>query len=230
MPGRAGEILKRNASSFLRQIAALLCTAWVATLPSVASATLTERDWKTAGDKLITFDSATNLEWLDVLVTRNRNVNFVSTQFGNGALYEGFRYATWAEFQTLTQDAGIAMTINYPNMRPVANLMAKVGFVNYEPTYPFRSSGGFTADLVPGAPNARYYAALVLNSGLSAGPTVTIDAMFDTTYRDGDTGNWLVRSIAAPVPEPHEYALFTAGLALVAAFARRRRIRRDERA
>lgn len=46
-------------------------------------------------------DSATGLDWLDVTTTVNRSFNDVSNQFGTGGDFQGWRYATGSEFNTL---------------------------------------------------------------------------------------------------------------------------------
>lgn len=44
-----------------------------------------------SGDKLITRDTLANLDWLDLSESLGRNFNDVSTQFGIGGDFEGWR-------------------------------------------------------------------------------------------------------------------------------------------
>lgn len=54
----------------------------------------------------ITRDTNTGLEWLDVTETVNLSYNQVTAQMGSGGTYEGWRYATAAEFDQLVSSFG----------------------------------------------------------------------------------------------------------------------------
>jgi len=56
-----------------------------------------EVDWLTAGDKLISRDPVTGLEWLDVTYTANRSFDDISGEFGWRGEFKGWRYATEEE-------------------------------------------------------------------------------------------------------------------------------------
>ena len=69
------------------------------------NAVLVSMDWQLSGDDLITHDTVTGLNWLDLTETNGVSYNYVSTQLGSGGKFEGFRYATveevidlWANF------------------------------------------------------------------------------------------------------------------------------------
>lgn len=53
------------------------------------------------GSDSVTRDTESGLEWLDVTLSVNRSYNEVSTQFGVGGDYEGWRYASGLEFEQL---------------------------------------------------------------------------------------------------------------------------------
>jgi hypothetical protein len=74
---------------------------------SPASAALIEVDLFTQGDKLLTLDTSTGLEWLDLTVTENESYNSIIGGFGGFITGEGFRYATEAEIAALRGQAGI---------------------------------------------------------------------------------------------------------------------------
>jgi hypothetical protein len=188
---------------------------------AAASPVLTERDWKTAGDKMLTYDSTTQFEWLDVTQSMNRTFANAASQFGSGGAFQGFRHATWAEVLAFMADSGISSSVNGANLAAAYTLMGMIGGVNYEPTYPFRSTDAFTSDVVPGFPNARLLGSLVINTGLSAGPSATLDEMFDVNFRYPTVGHWLLRDTAALVPEPETWAMLLAGLGLLGFAARR---------
>ncbi len=69
----------------------------LAFLCSNVNAELVNHYWKTDGDNLITRDTVTNLDWLDLTETNDMSYNDVSAQLGAGGMFEGFRYATNAE-------------------------------------------------------------------------------------------------------------------------------------
>ena len=60
---------------------------------STAHATLIERDFLSAGDALLTYDTDTKLEWLDVNQSINISYDTIVNQFGVGGNFEGFRHA-----------------------------------------------------------------------------------------------------------------------------------------
>jgi hypothetical protein len=55
----------------------------------------------------ITYDPNTGLRWLDVNLSANRSYTYVSSQFGVGGEFAGYRYASGNEVNTLFLDAGI---------------------------------------------------------------------------------------------------------------------------
>ncbi|MDX1410273.1 MAG: hypothetical protein R3330_19115, partial [Saprospiraceae bacterium] len=79
------------------------------------------------GNNSITTDSETGLDWLDLGLSTGKTVAYVSSQFGTGGAYDGFRHATRAEVLTLFHNAGIpdidtgATTAN--NYLPVSRLI-----------------------------------------------------------------------------------------------------------
>ncbi len=55
-----------------------------------------------------TTDSATGLDWLDLSLTNSMSYDQVSSQFGVGGLFEGYRYATVAELDAFGSGASLA--------------------------------------------------------------------------------------------------------------------------
>jgi hypothetical protein len=74
---------------------------------SLAGASQVAVDWHTAGDGLLTLDTATGLQWLDLSQTYNQTVAAVLPQTAAGMAFDGFRLATASEVHTLMGDAGI---------------------------------------------------------------------------------------------------------------------------
>jgi len=51
-----------------------------------------------------TTDTISGLDWLDVTTTMEQSVDYISSQFGVGGEYEGWRYATGIEFNQLVNN------------------------------------------------------------------------------------------------------------------------------
>ena len=58
-----------------------------------------------------TTDTEAGLDWLDITASVNKSYHYVSNQFGLGGEYEGYRYATAKEFNTLISNyTGVKVT------------------------------------------------------------------------------------------------------------------------
>lgn len=77
---------------------------------SIANAVVVEIDWQTAGDNLITKDTISGLDWLDLTETNGMSRDYVLTQLGAGGIYEGWRYASSAEVVTLWLNFGLDLS------------------------------------------------------------------------------------------------------------------------
>jgi probable HAF family extracellular repeat protein len=114
-------------------------------ISTMANSALVEMDWKTPGDKSITYDTATGLQWLDLTASFNRSVSDVASQLGVGGDYQGFQYATESEVRTLFSNADIPdlsgewSPLNY---QPVLDLQPLVGITRAS----FGESFGATGD------------------------------------------------------------------------------------
>jgi hypothetical protein len=75
-------------------------------LSANANAALVSADLSIVGDGLITRDTNSGMEWLDLTESQNYSYNYVSSQFGIGGQFEGWRYATSSEVDTLLDNAG----------------------------------------------------------------------------------------------------------------------------
>ena len=79
----------------------LLCFVFVS-----ADAALVSVDWQTSGDNLITRDTTSGLEWLDLTVTAGMSYDSIVAQMGSGGTYEGWAYTTEAQVATFFDNAG----------------------------------------------------------------------------------------------------------------------------
>lgn len=62
-----------------------------------AGAMLVEMDYQHRGDGMITHDSSTGMDWLDLSMTSGMSYNAVQAELGAGGHFSGFRYATHEE-------------------------------------------------------------------------------------------------------------------------------------
>jgi len=70
-------------------------------------------DWQSANDNLITRDTNSGLDWLDLTVTRNASYNDVISLLGTGGTLNGWRYATSSEVLNLWAGFGVDLTDAY---------------------------------------------------------------------------------------------------------------------
>ena len=111
-------------SSIARFIALVSIALFIGFRPAPATADLIEIDLLSAGDKLITLDTDTGLEWLDVSLTANITYNAITSGAAVGGLGGlnpivnfGFIHATPDQTGSLFLNAGIAA----PNSFTTAN-------------------------------------------------------------------------------------------------------------
>jgi hypothetical protein len=159
-------------------------------------AALTEGDWLTPGDGLLTIDESTGLKWLDLTATINRSFNDVSTQFGPGGDFEEFRYATNDEVINFFSSAGIvdlSENWNADNYQPALALQALIGVPWSAP----HTSGGTTGDQ---SPYANYHEYGAIQSNMFPNSTVFEHSRVGfgraPLHDDESTdffGNWLVK-------------------------------------
>ena len=79
-----------------KSIVGATCTC-LAVVSFSCNADIISVDWKTAGDNLITRDTDTGLEWLDLTATTARSYSDISSKLGAGQEFDGWLYATRVE-------------------------------------------------------------------------------------------------------------------------------------
>jgi hypothetical protein len=89
----------------------LLVFVIVGTLPVQAArpTLLISRDYAVKGDQLLTYDTVTKLEWLDLTVTKGLSGEEILSGAG-GWVSDGFRYPTGDELSVLFLHAGLGST------------------------------------------------------------------------------------------------------------------------
>ncbi len=94
----------------MRKNLQLLLALGLALTTGAANASLLSADWLRSGDSLLTRDTATKLDWLDLTETYNQTVAQVLPLTGAGQRYQGFRPAGAGEVNTLMIDARLPIT------------------------------------------------------------------------------------------------------------------------
>jgi len=229
----------------------IVALAALLALPAAnAHAALIEQNLFAAGDKLLTLDDATGLEWLDLSLNIGRNYNSVSADLANGGVYAGFRYATRTEYETLW--AGTSFDHNYwTSSTPVGDVdevqrAALIGeLLGY--TYDtvalgscvmsnsnrcYRENMGMLADTNGGnhwLTHMDFFDTLQDSTSYVAGRSYWNSSFGNPNFVEGSNAyfdqrvsSWLVRDFAA-VPVPAAFPLLAGGLGLLGFASRRRR-------
>jgi hypothetical protein len=206
---------------------AILCAGALSAGANVTQAGFIETDLLAANDGLITLDTDTGLEWLDVTATVGLSVNDVLGGAG-GWTDLGFRYAGSDELEQLFLDSAAGSTISFysftANNFTGASLLVDLLGNSYS-SREFPGSQGFVD---PGTPDmfsesyahASFYQISVSDS---TGRFHSTQGSFSLNQTGATIGSFLVRE-ASPVPEPSSLALLgMGGLALIGYGLRRKR-------
>jgi hypothetical protein len=185
-------------------------------LPAAANANLVDRG-------LVTYDTRSGLEWLDLSQTQGLSFDQVSTQLGTGGLYAGYRYATSLEAQGLLTEFGlpiVAYTMYAPNtwLPNLTNFDALLGLNvrGLGPAYGFEAE---TGDTVGGTYKQLFYGdGSSMNTAMNADPTdavgvgdrlvssgAEVTVGYADSYAERNLSHFLVRvgePVTAAVPEP----------------------------
>lgn len=202
-----------------------------------AHADLIARD-SSLGASSITFDSATNLEWLDLTQTMGMSFDDFSSATGDQLRELGFRIGMRSEVRQLFSDSGFIVSINGPAgfndvaaARSLMNLVGFTSFTNGPLGNVYRSIGLLKSDTVETTSLGRGFIFL-RESGISSITNAILDqdstivaGFFPSSYQSNDTSLWLVREppVLHPVLEPEIYAMLSVGLGLMGWVKRRKK-------
>jgi len=196
---------------------------------SLTNAALISVDDSVFGIDAVTRDTVSGLEWLDLTFSVARSYNDVITQFGFGGDFDGWRYASIDEINSLFLSANIP-DINIPgdfahygtedNAAPALELITLLG-----PSYRVTTNGvtlsqiaGFSSlhvssngfDLIA-MPYATVREGVRTADGLkSYGEVFTLGSSISPSREYEGVGSWLVRS--RTVPEPSVLVLMLTGI------------------
>ena len=203
----------------------LATTAIALVLSSSVNAALVSTDWNSTGDNLITRDTTSGLDWLDLAETINMSYETVNTQLGSGGAFEGFRFATSAEVVDLWANFGVnlaagAATYNYGFVDP--GIIEATSLLGNTITNDVVAYGalGMSAD----GPNDYYrdnLGAYYINALGSDGPQyhVVDYSTRHVAYPSDQVGSYLVQTSVVPIPAA--VWLFGSGLVGLIGVARR---------
>lgn len=205
---------KWNAATFLaRRPISVLILLFFATAWNVSHASLIERDLFTPGDQLLTFDTTSGLEWLDLDQTTIMSSNDFLAGAG-GWLSLGFMHANIDQVHHLYEQFGIvdfsgaSVAANVAGITAILQVMGCTG--NCGTTLP--SQSGF-AELVPMDPVIIGLPYVELSQFDGTGSvhlsSIPPNPEFSRDYRNAFQGNYLIRA----VPEPSTSFLIGIGLA-----------------
>ena len=183
---------------------------------SSAQASLLEFDLFSAGDRLITRDTDTGLDWLDLTETIDFSYDEMLMELGDGGLFAGFRYATTTDIDRLQQSAelssGLFFTITPSIYQRVADLIDMVGVTNFDSDTGYKAAYGITSDpfLPTSTIDDRIFRGFSLTAGASASQGVIPDNLSSPFI-----GSWLIRDTPTAVPLPSTIFLFVSGIAIL---------------
>jgi hypothetical protein len=197
------------------------------------SAAMFNADWKTPGDNLITYDSDTGLEWLDLTASSSRSFVDVSSQFDVDEEFEGWRYASVADVAGFLDNFGGNNT-QYTGWSTLNNGLFDVVSPYWGDLYCVDTgcatgegySDAFTGDVLH-ADASRQHAATLLDLdtlSLSASQDYVLvfnSAILATTVST-TTGSALIRDVNV-VPIPAAVWLFGSGLLGLMGVTRRKK-------
>ena len=193
----------------------IFVTAILGILASSANAVLMSADFLSTGDGLLTVDSGTGLEWLDMTQTLNQSYNTLIAGYNGYTTTYGFRYATAAEVTTFFTNAGIPVIDQFvfdnyqaANVDPANALIALIG--TGSPSF-------MDAIIADPADASSHRAAVIQGTPNLASATATFVCAQCGIWNDSATepriGSFLVRAGSSQVPVPATLALLALGVA-----------------
>ncbi|MCU7919607.1 MAG: hypothetical protein KZQ95_14805 [Candidatus Thiodiazotropha sp. (ex Epidulcina cf. delphinae)] len=209
-------------------IPALLALAFYASVSQASLINLSERDYLSSGDGLVTYDATTGLEWLDLTYTVGNSI--LDTEADAAIWANGWQWATTEQTNALLDHTVLpqGLTSNHPDNLAFIELLG----ATYERIEPDRYTRKFAAGISRGHYFPEYYSipagykSAVVDGHIyhagNVGPVgcddepvcVSYVGYEQDTWSESDSlftfGSWLVRREA--VPEPSILLIWAIGL------------------
>lgn len=208
----------------IQKLSLLMCLSFWAVTPHAAIVSV---DWETSGDNLITRDTSSGLDWLDLTETNGISYDDILPQLDSGGQFDGWRYATNDEVVALWSNFGINLSSSPAPLQTnglnadMVNVVAIIGniYPEWHPTdYPY-GAVGYTGDLHTNGTiytMGSYYSSDINRTTYwTAGSTST--QSYDQSI---NLGSYLVQTSSVPIPST--VWLFGSGLIGLIGLARRR--------
>ncbi|MCB9681192.1 MAG: hypothetical protein H6733_06935 [Alphaproteobacteria bacterium] len=173
---------------------------------TAAHAALVDQDDPIYGVAAVTLDTDTGLVWLDLPASSNYSYVDMQGELLTGGGFEGWRYATPAEVDTLLAHGGYnAFDAATVRAAAIENLMSHIG-ITYTVNAPgasfYRRSTVGMYDVAQGL--GRQLGDMTLDLDASFNVTYAVAASFTGSTSDtfaSDTGHWLVRDVCTGSPD-----------------------------
>lgn len=168
-------------------------------LPNISQAALMSIDDANYGINSLTFDTDTNLEWLDITLTINRSYTEIKNELGIGGEYEGFRYASQSEVETLWANAGI---FDYSNTYVPENFEPIKGLIPLFGATASSDITAFTIGIYEGLTLGGYQrtASLQYRDDIFAGKANLAFSGVTQNFKGASHGSYLLRTASVPLP------------------------------
>ena len=191
-----------------------VCLFLICIIPAVSNASLVSIDSTRWGAGSLTVDSSTGLQWLDLDLSTGISYNTMLTEQADGGLYEGFRYATATEVETLFSHAGIPDI----NIGPAANFAPAKALVDLVGNTTGPTPGetiGFTGTAA-GFGQAAGALDYILSDGVPFYKASTTSLDYGMAFSADSVGHWLISEAPiSEVPVPAAWLLFSSALGLL---------------
>jgi hypothetical protein len=162
------------------------------------------------GGGTITFDTATDLRWLDVNLTANISFTDMQSRLLPGGQFEGYRHASYAELLTLATSAGVpdpqnGMEANFMPINDLADLLGGFLAVHGDVNGSRLALAGW---IDPGALAQLSISTVIANGGaVFTFGDIQGPMAYDPSTSQAEIGHYLVA-----IPEPSTLALTALGL------------------